>query len=132
MMFHDIAIKTNVSLHVLAIILAELKGLTAVGWHRFVSAIGPPAIANGTVMAPPRVASQRRAKHAMTRFSLSNTALTRKKKRREVEGMATAQQQPMIVGSMAHEETGATGESCVSRRLRGRVIRGLGLYHEIM
>jgi hypothetical protein len=39
MMRQDIAMKTKVSLQVLAMILAELNGLTAVGWHRFVLAI---------------------------------------------------------------------------------------------
>lgn len=76
-------------------------------------------MANGTVTAPPRVASQRTAKKATMMFCLSNTARILKKKRSEVDGMATAQHQPMAIGSAAHEETGATGAISMSRWLSG-------------
>ena len=112
MMRQDIAKKTRVSLTAVTIIPAELKGFTLVGTQRFEWGMFPPYSAKGTVMDPARFADHSRAKNATIQGHPSKTALIRKRKRRDVDGIATTQHQPITWGNRWHH-SGPTGMTIV-------------------
>jgi hypothetical protein len=121
----EIAMKMRVSLQVLAIMPAEVNGLMDVFKHRSVSAICAPAMENGTLSDPPRVASQRIPNTATMSCCPSKTARARKKKSKDVEGAAMAQHHPTAIVRAWHEPTDDTTPRRVSMAWRAKGEHGL-------
>ena len=90
----EMARKIKESLTRVTIVEAPARGFTTVLMQALVGPTCAPAILKGMRKRVPTSASHRIKKNKTTYFSRMNTALTRRKKRREVEPMANVKQNP--------------------------------------
>ena len=96
---HEMARNTTVSFIVDTMIPDEIKGWTAVSIQNWESGMCAPVIANGAVREAPSTATQSSRNTQQRARSRENTAQTRRRKRYDVAGIATAKVTPMTIRS---------------------------------